>query len=288
MTSNGATEQEVREALVGLTTNQRAALAELLAPTPLDADHEELWDVVTRLTPGQRRRVVSFARILRAPITEWVNPASDLVGPAFADEFSTALRLHHATQDHPLEKVRFENVLANAMRAEGHTVTLAPTRTTRFWDMELDGVTKISAKTSSAKGLKMDELHITKLSEAAWIQDVRRTRERHERVIEYFEDYLSIVGRSIYLRIFTRPDEYYYELVEVPRELFERMLVLPQNDFVSAGARVDVRNDEGVLLGQLVLDRSDSKITIAKIAKANCVVHAAWTVSRSTTGLTVT
>ncbi len=48
--------------------------------------------------------------------------------------------------------------------------------------------------------------HISKLTEAAWIQDVRSARARRQRLLELFRDYRAAVDAIVMLRAFCEPD----------------------------------------------------------------------------------
>lgn len=283
MTAVAHTEQdesELRAILSRLTPAQLGAVTRLLKSIDTEPDLNEALTLIVELEPAERSRVLRFARVLAEPIPEMINKNSDLVGAAFANEFRTSLRVHHATRDSHLEKVAFEHVFVEAVQAEGREAQLAPSRTTRFWDVMVDGSSRYSAKTTAAKNLNPNWLHISKLSEAAWIQDCRSARARHQKTIEFFENYLSIVDRSIILRTFIRLAEFHYELTEIPMRFFNRILDLQVSDFSSDAPRISVLDTDGAPLLQLVLDRSDSKITIGKIPKTKCIVHAEWNVAR--------
>jgi hypothetical protein len=212
-----------------------------------------------------------------APIHETINPNSDLVGIEFSEEFKARIRAHHTSHPSPLGTVSFENALRLACKAQGMEAELAPSRTTRFWDILIDGE-KWSAKSTAAQGIKPDEIHISKLCEAAWIQDCRTAAQRHERALQLFDDFLSVVHRWIVLRAIRdkKTGKVWYELVEIPMSIFAKVKILKIADFASENTKIDVVDENGIAL-QLVLDRSDSKITIKKIPKSRCIVHAEWT-----------
>lgn len=52
----------------------------------------------------------------------------------------------------------------------------APLAGQRFWDVEMDGK-RLSLKSTAAENLRVGSLHISKLCEAAWIQDARSIKQ---------------------------------------------------------------------------------------------------------------
>ena len=152
----------------------------------------------------------------------------------------------------------------------------APSRTTRFWDLSIEG-DQTSAKTTQAKSLKRDVVEVSKLSEAAWIQDVRSARDRRERTLGLFREFTANVTRWYVLRIFETEAQWEYELLEIPVWMFDAAVQrLKVEDFDSDGPRIAVKDSRGKDLYTLALDRSDAKITIKHMPKSNCVVHGTW------------
>ena len=79
----------------------------------------------------------------------------------------------------------------------------------------------LSLKASSAKSMSKNSVHISKLTEAAWIQDARKQSDRRDKLIELFRDYRAITDAIIMLRRFTNAAGVIYELIEIPTSLFE-------------------------------------------------------------------
>ena len=82
-----------------------------------------------------------------------------------------------------------------------------------LWDAMIDG-RRISLKSSKAKSLRNKTLHISKLTEAAWIQDCRTAAKRREHTHRLFREYCGDVDAIIQLRYFR--DLHLYELVDIP------------------------------------------------------------------------
>ncbi|MFH8488630.1 hypothetical protein [Streptomyces longisporoflavus] len=241
------------------------------------ADAGDAYSLLGTCDEAQLRQIRNIVDSMLRPIDEFIDPQSNLVSHAFSAEFKARLQAHHGTHTTPLDRLAFENALAASCRVEGMDVELAPSKTTRFWDLRVNG-DQISAKSTSAKGIKLHELHTSKLSEAAWIQDCRSARMRYDGTMKLFEEFLGAVQRWIVLRAFklrSAPGTLVYELVEIPMALVSAVRGLGVQDFSSDAPRIDVRDERGMTL-QLVLDRSDSKVTIQKIPKDRCIVHGTW------------
>lgn len=270
---------ELEELVRALSDRQREILSAVIEPLPRSPALEELLEAVGQFDEAQVRQVGNVARAMARQVQENLDPYSDLVGHAFAHEFRARLQAHHGTHTTVMDRLAFENALEAACRAEGKAVEPAPSRTTRFWDVRIDGA-QTSAKSTAASDLKVDTLHISKLSEAAWIQDCRSARMRHQKTMQLFEEFLAVVQRWIVLRAFRVSSGCRYELVEIPVSLFETVLTLPVSEFSSDAPRILIEDEQGIVF-QLVLDRSDSKVTIGRIPKSRCIVHGEWLVRTS-------
>jgi hypothetical protein len=196
-----------------------------------------------------------------------------LVTPSFAAEFKNRLLTQHVFVGTPLLDLTFERAFVAAMGTAGLELGRSSGATGRFWDMELGGQ-RFSLKSSKAKSLSTSKVGISKLTEAAWIQDCRSAAKRWAKTRELFETYLQHVDRLIQLRYFEADSR--YELVEIPLALFRAVLEVPISAFRADGPAI------GIPVGQdppdftLVLDRSDAKVTLRNIQLAKCMVHATW------------
>lgn len=116
--------------------------------------------------------------------------------------------------------------------------------TNRFIDEIIDGegvALKGSAAKDIAKDIKEDRVHISKLCEAAWIQDVRGSIQRAEAAKNQIRMYLDVVDRIYQLRVIPNAQQWIYQLVEIPVSLFEPILHLDRNLFASDGPRIESR-----------------------------------------------
>lgn len=224
------------------------------------------------LTPAEERRLHEFIQALRTPCDVWLNPDSPLCGEEFEAEFRSRLLVHHCFIGSPLFQESFDSAFMAACSQTGLHPKLAPAGQ-RFWDLEVAG-RKISLKSSKAKNLREETLHISKLTEAAWIQDCRSAAKRREHTFELFRDYCAEVDAIVQLRFFQKREK--YELVEIPVGLFTQVLELETRHFSADGPTIDIPVGQDPPDFTLKLDRSDAKITIASINKRLCIVHGTW------------
>ncbi len=227
-----------------------------------------------RLSPDELAVILEWTTTLSSlQLNEALLPSSDIVTPAFAAEFRNRLRAHHAINQGRLSRTQFEDAFASASRAAGRDVGPRAGATERFWDVSVDG-RKISLKTEGAQNLNTDFLHISKLTEAAWIQDCRTQGARRDHTIELFSRFTAAVDRIVVLRAYPRTN--LYELVEISTTMFARVADLPLNAFAAESPAIPVPLDSPEPDFILKLDRSDAKITIKRIRKSRCIVHAQW------------
>lgn len=221
---------------------------------------------------AELRRMSEFLVALRTPCAVHMNPTSWLARPGFEGDFRSKLLTHHCFMGSPLFQESFDAAFISACQEAHFEVQPAPPGQ-RFWDIRVDGRT-LSLKSSKAKNLRADILHISKLTEAAWIQDCRTARMRQERTAQLFDDYCAQVDSIIQLRYFLEGN--YYELVEVPAILLRQVLAVPRGCFASDGPTINIPIGRDPPDFTLKLDRSDSKVTLARINKTLCRVHGTW------------
>jgi hypothetical protein len=190
----------------------------------------------------------------------------------FAKEFRATLLIHHYFLKAPLATNSFEAAFIRAGRAAGLDVMPAPDGQ-RFWDVEVEGQ-KISLKSTAAANLRVGTLHISKLCEAAWIQDMRRADQREQETKRLFAEYTDAVDSIIQLRLFKK--KAFYELVEIPTSLLAQVADVPRAEFAPDGPTIGIPVGKSRPDFTLKLDRSDAKVTLANINKCVCPVLAAW------------
>ena len=193
--------------------------------------------------------------------------------------------MHHGMTTEPLAQKGFETVFRNACESVDWETVSADSETTRFLDLTVrrEGAVeqKLSLKSTAAQRLSRSTVHISKLTEAAWIQDMRTARERRERTVALFREYMSAVDSIVMLRAFrtgqATPTE--YQLLEIPTAIFESLLDAPPSQFGADGPTIDCAYGTLDVAARVSLDRSDAKITIKQIQIAACTVHAVWEIA---------
>ena len=124
----------------------------------------------------------------------------------------------------------------------------------------------------------MTQLHISKLTEASWIQDARTARDRRQLTQALFRSYQEEVTHIVMLRPFrmvTDDTPEMYQLVEIPTTIFDSIHDATLADFASDAPSVRCLAD-GKPVATVSLDRSDAKITVRRIQLEACTVHAEW------------
>lgn len=224
------------------------------------------------VTKAEERRLKEFVDALRTDCKVDMNPDSSFNRDSFESEFRSKLLTHHCFMGTPLFQESFDSAFVAACLHAGHEVEEAPDGQ-RFWDVIVDG-RRISLKSSKAKSLRKETLHISKLTEAAWIQDCRTATKRRDYTRHLFESYCDEVDAIVQLRYFLSANR--YELVEIPVDLFSQIMNVGRNHFVADGPTINIPIGKIPPDFTLKLDRSDSKITIANINKKLCLVHGVW------------
>ncbi len=245
---------------------------------------DELKTRLDGLTPTAVRFVARVVDALASPPKATTgSPATWLTSsPEWVEYFALALSVHHGTTTEPLAQKGFEVVFRNACEALDWHVEPPASETQRFLDVVITppgtASRRLSLKSTAAKRLSRTTVHISKLTEAAWIQDVRGARERRKRTQALFREYMATVDAIMMLRGFRNGTETpkRYELVEIPTAIFGSLQSMPLEAFSPDGPRLDCAWAGEARAAQVSLDRSDAKITVARIMLSCCTVHAVW------------
>lgn len=234
------------------------------------------------LSPTGIRFVARMVESLSAPPQARVNEQKTWLPGDWIEYFGLALSVHHGTTTQPLEQKGFETVFRNACESVGWQVENPVSETQRFLDLHikrggLSGL-KLSLKSTAAQRLSRTSVHISKLTEAAWIQDMRTAKERRERTLTLFREYRKAVDSIMMLRAFREgqgtPST--YQLVEIPSEIFQSLQKAPLAAFNADGPTIDCFYGRHDIAARVSLDRSDAKITVKQIKLAACTVHVEW------------
>lgn len=232
-------------------------------------DREDLKARIDNLSPVGIRFVTRFVDSLGNPpvVTpgrSWLN-----IDTEWVEYFGLVVSSHHGTTTEPLRTEGFEVGFRNACEAVDWQLSPPSSATQRFVDVNVtadDGqLRRLSLKSTAAKGLSETTLHISKLTEAAWIQDMRSSTQRRARTLELFQAYRAAVDAIVILRAFRVQAEALpirYQLVEVPAEIFASIEEAPLTDFAADGPTIDCSYHGHPRAARVSLDRSDAKITV--------------------------
>lgn len=217
------------------------------------------------------------ARLI-TPKPTWITAEPDWI-----EYFGLMISAHHGVTVEALGQSSFEIAFRDACSAVGWNVDPPGSATRRFVDLTLqtsDGeVRKLSLKSTAARRLSTTSAHISKLTEAAWIQDVRSARSRREKTLELFEEYRAAVDAIVMLRAF-RTDSatvpHRYQLIEIPNAIFASLATAPLTAFEADGPTVDCAYGGNPAAARVSLDRSDAKVTVKQIQLSACTIHAEW------------
>ena len=227
---------------------------------------------------------------LSAPPRAEINEQATWLTPEWIEYFGLSLSVHHGMTTEPLAQKSFEIVFRNACDSVGWKAIGAESQTVRFLDLKVDregaGEQKLSLKSTAAQRLSRSTVHISKLTEAAWIQDMRTARERRERTVNLFREYMKSVDSIMMLRAFRAGQEIptQYQLLEIPTAIFESLLDAPISQFGADGPTIDCAYGGLDTAARVSLDRSDAKITVKQIQIAACTVHVVWETTPKNTG----
>ncbi len=247
---------------------------------------EELKAELDTFSPAQIAFVVKVVESLANPSWPsvraegtWVTDSGD-----WLEYFGLALSVHHAATTVPLGLTSFETVFRNACQHVGWTVTAPASATQRFVDLTVrtgSAVVKhLSLKSTAAQNLSTRTIHISKLTEAAWIQDARTPTARRRLTRQLFSDYQQAVTSILMLRAFREaPDRApgLYQLVEIPGTLFDSIQNAPLSAYQSDAPVIPCVDRSGRVAARVALDRSDAKVTVRSVQVDACTVHAEWT-----------
>ena len=243
----------------------------------LNARIDRLSDTAVRFVA----RIVESLSSPPTPITReprtWISGKADWI-----EYFGLTLSVHHGTTIEALGLDGFEAAFANACESVGWRVERAKSMTHRFSDLvvtdDVDKSRKLSLKSTAAQGLSKSTVHISKLTEAAWIQDVRSARDRQQRTLTLFREYAAAVDSIVMLRAFRSANKVpeRYQLIEIPVDIFQSLQHSTVSQFDSDGPRIDCSFGGHDRAAQVSLDRSDAKITVNRIRLDVCSVHAEW------------
>ena len=243
---------------------------------------EELKEKLNSLSPTGIRFVARMVESLTNPPHARVIQQETWLTKEWIEYFGLALSVHHGTTTEPLALKGFETVFRNACESTGWSVGKPGSETRRFLDLEIKRAgfseQKLSLKSTAAQRLSHTTAHISKLTEAAWIQDMRTAKERRERTLALFQEFMQAVDSIMMLRAFREGQNTpsMYQLVEIPSEIFKSLQDAALTSFNADGPTIDCPYGGYDVAARVSLDRSDAKITVKQIKLAACTVHVEW------------
>lgn len=223
------------------------------------------------MSEAEARRIEELLDAIRRDTLVGANKSHWLATDEFIHSFTSRLHLTHLFLGFPLVDIPLERAVIESAQDAGFEVHKA-VEGQRFFDANINGV-RVSIKSTSAKDLRINYLHISKLCEAAWIQDMRKSSEREERTKLLFKEYGECVNEIFQARYFRSSG--LYELYSIPVSLLTQIEDSSREAFNADGPIIPVGPPDEPDL-QIKLDRSDAKITITKIRAASCSLLASW------------
>lgn len=231
---------------------------------------------LTELTPSQLDWVGGVIRQFHLVHEFSRSEDSDLITLSVLDMLGDALRIHHAFSRQPLSKDRFEFAFERSLNRAGIQAELVESRTNRGHDMTIRGV-PVSLKTQADAGIRVDSLHISKfmeLGKGPWELPLLR---------DMFLVHMSSYERILQFRCLeSGPKDYFYELVEIPKELLlegatAQLVTQATSRQTPKPGYGYVYDAAGSLKFALYFDGgTERKLQIKTISKALCKVHATW------------
>ena len=166
--------------------------------------------------------------------------------PYWVEYFGLALSVHQGSTAEPLGLSSFETVFRNPCEHVRWSVDPYGSMTRRFVDVMVrpgsGRCRRLSLKSTAARKLSRTTLHISKLTEAAWIQDARTAKARRELTLRLFREYKRAVGQIIILRAFRDGNDEMpcrYQLVKIPVRIFDSIQNAPLSIFERDAPRIE-------------------------------------------------
>lgn len=253
-----------------------------------------LLNTIPNLTDGQIRWLESFVIQFNRPHKFTRNSKSDLVDDTILQDFGDALRMNHCFSQEPFSKDKFEYVLEQVLNINGIGAKRAP-KGNPGHDMTIKKE-RFSLKTQADKAINVDEIHISKfheLGKGKWTNEIEDLYGLREQFLEHMESYERILS----LRAISKPpDNWHYELVEIPKDLlleardgvFEMMFEskqMPKPGYcrVYDDKSKDLFGKSSKKKFELYFDGgTERKLQIKHLNKSVCMVHADWIFSSET------
>jgi type II restriction enzyme len=206
---------------------------------------------------------------------------SDIVTKNFDGRFVASLIVHHAINQHRLDKKPFEYAFRDALRADSRKAELDPSETHPGADITIDGI-PASLKTEGSKNIKPGKIVISKMMESAWMKSYKTLDEFHAGIARHIVTHLQKYDRMFMLRAFPLKSGQHYILVEIPMVILRAVSEVKSTTLTALtkakGTSVPVLW-KGRHAWTLKFDGSDDKITLTDLSIELCKIHAEWKVT---------
>jgi hypothetical protein len=236
---------------------------------------------LAKLDRTQLALIDRYMAAMQRPVEVKVGSKSDLADPLFVAAVGHYLTLHHATQTVALNKKAFEFLFQYACDAAGKRALINRNTTDANADVSVDGV-GFSLKTQSDKAVRRHNVYIQKFMEGRFIRDINSPEEFRTIGIGHILDHVARYQRILVLKAYQRQGtSITYELVEIPRSVFDLLRQLKAEDFPEKNkygtCSVSVRDTQGQAF-RLCFDGSVEKIRIFNLKARKYISHAEWSV----------
>jgi hypothetical protein len=245
---------------------------------------QTLFSIFPNLCDSEKEAVVNVAQSFLRHVKYKVHH-SKLFTDRSAAEFAKHLKLWHRSSSKPLSEDAFLEALKDSFEADGRKVSEPEAHNHKGEDLTVDS-NRISLKRETGWRVKPEQMHISKLIEAGWLNQP----DANSIAIQKTVHHLTLYDIILVLRAFQSDDEITYHVVEIPKPLLEQAgrltpddfgvwkngLKLPMTDKRTRYANVPY--GECKAAWQLYLDGSDGKVSLKNIRTEFCVVHATWTI----------
>ena len=250
--------------------------------TSPDGTLRTLHQKVDRLSAREADVVGAFIDAILTPMYSESLSETWLASIAWTEAFAARLQGYHALSAEPLGTIQFEAAFNHSCQVAGWHVEAAESPTQQFYDTTISetkgALKRLSLKASSAKDMIPSKVHISKLTEGAWIQDARKQVDRRNRIVQLFQNYQESTSAIFMLRGFKGRGGFQvlYELVEIPTSIFDPVIGLN----VAQAQKGTINIPPGATRHNrhfaIRIDRSDAKVTLTGIRLDKCVVHGRW------------
>jgi len=245
-------------------------------PDPLSQRIERLTSLLRGLRPSQLHWIEKVAEVLTVP-AEFSLRRRDLLDETTVLDLGDVLRIHHVFSAEPFTKDKFEYALVRVLNSHGVEASLAA-KGNPGHDATIAG-TRVSLKTQADKNIKKNEVWISKfmeLGKGTWGDNPADLKPLRALFLEHLKRY----DRIFSLRAISKAPNWHYELIEIPKPLFERarsgrLEMMMESRQSPKPGYCRVFDADGTELFQLYFHSgSGRKLQVNALRKSSCVLPA--------------